>query len=255
MSLDIIKIRRKSFDAETMQVTPLNINDVAKWCNGTVKHDGDKEGNLSRDYIKVRVAFPINIAQTEAHIGDYVVKQKRTFKVYKDKAARGTFELRNGQPLVSAHDPQVQQPVKNTGPNPGQMPKKRAPEPALADDSVAVQTAVDDVNKQIDNPNRARSWEEVKAEAEAVKQISNPEAAQAARTEEAGGITSEDLHASPAPVSTDVLDGNAKVVADEEEPKSMTLDELNDQVGDPRTAQEIMAEDLPTPGEVFRGEA
>lgn len=85
------KFIRKSFPVDAIQVTPENMQAVAKWCAGTIKHDGEKEGHLSRDYIKVRVAFPINERQTQAYLGDWVLKSGKSFKVYTNSAFEKSF--------------------------------------------------------------------------------------------------------------------------------------------------------------------
>lgn len=91
------KFARKSFTVDAIQVTPENMKDVAAWCAGTIRKDGEKEGHLSREYIKVRVAYPINETQTQAYLGDWVLKSGNSFKVYTNAAFEKNFE--------SAHRP------------------------------------------------------------------------------------------------------------------------------------------------------
>lgn len=91
MSIKTQKFARKSFPVDAVQVTPENMEDVAKWCAGTIMHDGDKEGHLSRDYISVRVAYPINPRQTQAYLGDWVLKSGKSFKVYTNSAFEKSF--------------------------------------------------------------------------------------------------------------------------------------------------------------------
>jgi len=85
------KFVRKSFPVEAIQVTPDNMEQVAKWCAGNIQEDGEKEGHLSRTYIKVRVAYPINERQTQAYLGDWVLKSGRSFKVYNNSAFEKSF--------------------------------------------------------------------------------------------------------------------------------------------------------------------
>jgi len=85
------KFHRKSFPVDAIQVTPENMEQVARWCAGTIMHDGDKEGHLSRDYIKVRVAYPKDERQTQAYLGDWVLKSGRSFKVYTNSAFEKSF--------------------------------------------------------------------------------------------------------------------------------------------------------------------
>lgn len=90
-SVETQRFVRKSFPVEAIQVTPENLKQIAKWCGGQVRHDGDKEGHLSRDYIKVRVAYPINDRQTQAFLGDWVLKSGKSFKVYTNAAFENSF--------------------------------------------------------------------------------------------------------------------------------------------------------------------
>lgn len=200
---------RKPFNVTAARVTPLNIEELAEACGGTIMHDGDKEGNFSRDYIKVRVAFPLNEEQTRARIGDWLVKQGRTFKVYKDKPFRSTFEMLDGSPVPgqgsrresapeqkgrSDHNVIQNSPAtKPTGPSPANMPKKLAETPSVEITSETVEVPVIPV-------------------------------------------TEPPLVFEPDEQINEIPEENVQT------PKPITLDELNDQVGDTRSAQEIMAE-------------
>lgn len=95
---------RKQFRVRAVRVNPLNIKEVAKACKGRIMHDGSKENQFSRDYIRVRVIMPLNDEQTKARIGDWVVQQGKTFKVFKDDAFRRTFEYPDGQSVLSDHE-------------------------------------------------------------------------------------------------------------------------------------------------------
>lgn len=143
---------RKPFVVGGVQITPLNVEEVAKACGGELRHDGKKEGNFSRTYIKVPVKQAINERQTEGHIGDWIVKQGRTFKVYPNKQFNSTFEPRDGQAKPQQegkkppqkrrpkqHKPKQHKPKQSTDrksesfakirvPSPAQMPKRK-PEP------------------------------------------------------------------------------------------------------------------------------
>ena len=264
MSIDIVQIRRKTFEAEASQVTTLNINDVARWCDGLVHDDGEKEGNFSRQYIKVPVIKPQNLSQTEAHIGDWVVRQGRGFKVYKDGPLKGMFELRTGRPVGS--DGSAPQHKKNKpspqtgylkGPDPSLMPKKRTEAPA----------EVGEAGKQIVNPEAA--------------QAERMDAVQTPREDIPDKLTDMTLAGASAekfdPIEAAGETAQAYRETEEgvEKPKPITLDELNAQPGDPRTQNDILREraegavgsepvldtreipdtdDERTPGEVFRGE-
>jgi len=91
MSVETTKFLRKSFPVDAVQVDPTNMKDVAKWCGGKIMDDGEKEGHLSREYIKVRVAYPVGDRQTQAYLGDWVLKSGRSFKVYTNSAFQKSF--------------------------------------------------------------------------------------------------------------------------------------------------------------------
>lgn len=94
------KYIRTPFEVQAERVTPLNIQRLAKWCGGKVHDDGVKEGNFSRDYIKVPVSpKPTDPDHERAKIGDWVVKSGRTWKVYGDKAFRRSFQKQDGSPI------------------------------------------------------------------------------------------------------------------------------------------------------------
>lgn len=99
---------RKQFPVQAVQVQPDNIKQVARWCGGQIMKDGEKEGHLSREYIKVRVAFPINERQTQAYLGDWILKSGKSFKVYTNSAFEKSFEPAEStdspQPATSSND-------------------------------------------------------------------------------------------------------------------------------------------------------
>ncbi len=115
MSNDINYVR-KQFPVQAQRVTPLNMNDLAKWCGGEVKHDGDKEGNFTRDYIQVRVANPQKPEHSQAKIGSWIVKSGKTWKVYNDTAFRKTFERKDGSPVETVDAPAVAKKAPVPGP-------------------------------------------------------------------------------------------------------------------------------------------
>lgn len=95
MSLETKRYNRKTFTVEAIQVTPENMADVAKWCGGEIRSDANKEGNLSRDYIKVDVKNPLRDKQTMAFLGCWVLKSGRNvFKVYTNASFNKSFEAR-----------------------------------------------------------------------------------------------------------------------------------------------------------------
>lgn len=216
MSNDIASYRRKSFSIKAARVTPLNIEELAKWCRGKIL-DGEKEGNFSRQYIKVRVAFPVSDRQTEAHTGDWLVKRNQSFKIYTDKAFHRTFENENGPKITAKFLPQSE--VLDR-PSPSVMPKKQK----LDRDNV-LGAASELAEKIVDMTVAGASHEEIQQEIDCTIRVMDA------------------VFEEPTPKMSELLEGNARVVS-EEPKKAMTLDELNAQ----------MSEGERTPGEVFRGE-
>jgi hypothetical protein len=80
---------RKPFTVQAVQVTDRNIQDVAKWCKGTVV-PGERN-NKQMDCIEVDVNRPINEKQTRAFPGDWVLKGSGGWKVYTSRAFNGCF--------------------------------------------------------------------------------------------------------------------------------------------------------------------
>jgi hypothetical protein len=84
------QFQRKAFVVEAVRVTQKNINEVAKWCGGTVQKKPTDKG--VQRFIKVKVHRPLNEKQTQAFIGDWVVKAEAGFKVYTNRAFGNSFE-------------------------------------------------------------------------------------------------------------------------------------------------------------------
>lgn len=88
------KFARKPFVVEAVQVTEENIFEVAEWASGEVRETKPKNNSTTpgASYIKVRVLMPRNERQTMAFVGDWVLYASTGFKVYTNKAFRGTFD-------------------------------------------------------------------------------------------------------------------------------------------------------------------
>lgn len=205
--------QRKTFPVQAARVTPLNIKELAEVCGGKIMEDGEKEGQYSRQYIKVRVAFPLNEEQTKARIGDWLVKQGRTFKVYKDKPFRSTFESTDGTPIPQLNQ-QDRKPVEKqekkalpNGPTPANMPKRLAEGVPEVGDKMEGQSHSGITSETVEVP------------------VVNPEPT---------SVMSDDAHVLPVS-DTSPAEGEKPVS------KPITLDELNDQAGDPRSTQEILS--------------
>lgn len=89
------KFARKPFFVDAVQVTHANIDEVAKWCGGDVRsmaQDAGPDQMKAVFYIKVRVTRPLNVRQTQAFVGDWVLYAGTGYKVYTDAAFHKSFE-------------------------------------------------------------------------------------------------------------------------------------------------------------------
>jgi hypothetical protein len=250
---------RKQFPVQAARVTPMNIEELAEACGGKIMHDGEKENNFSRDYIKVRVAFPLNEEQTKARIGDWLVKQGRTFKVYKDKPFRSTFENRDGTPVPGGN----QNRGKGKGkPSPANMPKKvePKPDPAVADvkqeDIPVPETELPPPTPPTPDPAPQEAPQVIEnAEIVSANLVEGPpdpskgihpveivEKSQKMERDETLEGPSESPAEEVPEVEKMLEEVDAAYPEPEEEKKPITLDELNTHPGDPRTADDIHRE-------------
>jgi len=88
--IKIEQFRRKTFDVDAVQVTPENLEDVAKWCGGDVRTEQQKGKNVR--FVKVRVYKALDEEQTKAFPGNFVVYMGSGYKVYKYNAFMRTFD-------------------------------------------------------------------------------------------------------------------------------------------------------------------
>jgi len=77
---------------EAIQVTDENIEEVARWCMGTLVDHPETENASAIKYVKVRVHHPMNERQTKAFVGDWVLYAKNGYKVYTQKAFEAAFD-------------------------------------------------------------------------------------------------------------------------------------------------------------------
>ena len=80
------KFARKAFHVDAVRVSESNIEEVAEWCQGTIKEGPDGK------FIQVKVHRPLTERQTQAYIGDWVLCAGTGFKVYVPKAFDKSFE-------------------------------------------------------------------------------------------------------------------------------------------------------------------
>jgi hypothetical protein len=93
-SLDIVEYIRKPFTVKAVEVTAENMEEVAKWCRGTIRTEPSSENGQGegQKYIKVEVKRAISERQTRAMVGDMVLRAGSGFKVYTPKAFAQSFD-------------------------------------------------------------------------------------------------------------------------------------------------------------------
>lgn len=94
--LHVLLAERKTFEVDAVRVTADNIEEVARWCGGTVRSVAGPKPGSGRPYIKVRVLRPLDDKQTMAFIGDWVLHAGTGYKVYGDSAFHKSFVIITG---------------------------------------------------------------------------------------------------------------------------------------------------------------
>lgn len=94
MSIRPTKHARKPFVVDAIQVTKENMAEVADWCSGVLTNDDPDAGTDAEPlFIAVDVNRPLNVRQTKAYPGDWVLNLVGSgFKVYTDKAFQKSFD-------------------------------------------------------------------------------------------------------------------------------------------------------------------
>lgn len=85
------KFARKPFYVDAVRVSEANMEDVAKWCEGTIEVS-DLPETKGQKFILVKVHRPLTDRQTQAFIGDWVLFAGSGYKVYVPKAFDKSFE-------------------------------------------------------------------------------------------------------------------------------------------------------------------
>lgn len=90
------KFMRKTFPIDAVQVTEENMEEVAQWCKGVIETTpAEIAEKLSRDpevWIRVKVHNPLDDRQTQAFVGDWVLYTNRSYKCYRDRPFKRSFE-------------------------------------------------------------------------------------------------------------------------------------------------------------------
>lgn len=78
---------------DAVRVTAENMEAVAAWCDGKIEELDEKDvpPKFSKEYIQVRVINPRSFRQTQAFVGDWVLKGSSGFKVYSNGAFGRAF--------------------------------------------------------------------------------------------------------------------------------------------------------------------
>lgn len=94
MTLEFKKAIRIPFEVNAIQVTPTNMEEVAKWCGGKILEDPNKGEQMSRKYIYVNTPNPPSERQKHAYLGDWVLKLNKNFKVFTKSAFDKNFQIK-----------------------------------------------------------------------------------------------------------------------------------------------------------------
>jgi len=81
MTLAIQRYTHVPLYVNAVQITAENLSEVASWCGGAIQTDVD-----TRQFIKVASIRPLRERQTQAYVGDWVLKTDVGLKVYTNKA-------------------------------------------------------------------------------------------------------------------------------------------------------------------------
>lgn len=88
---------RKPLIVEAVQVTEENFEELASWCQGSIRNnDGtpytDGVVEPRSQHIHVRVHNPRSGRQTKAFVGDWLLYTELGYKIYNTKAFLGSFD-------------------------------------------------------------------------------------------------------------------------------------------------------------------
>lgn len=84
------KYARKPFFVDAVRVTEDNLDQIAQWCGGEIRTKVIK-GEANK-YVHVPVKRALNVRQTQAFIGDWVLYAGSGFKVFTHKAFETYFD-------------------------------------------------------------------------------------------------------------------------------------------------------------------
>lgn len=99
-----IKFVRKPIYVDAVRVTVENMPQVAEWCESAISTTTLRGRATSIPYIKVDVHRPASPRQTQAFVGDWVLKSNTGFKVYQDAPFHDSFERAIGMSWMAKSD-------------------------------------------------------------------------------------------------------------------------------------------------------
>lgn len=90
MTLELVDLKRRTFEVKGVRVTADNIHEVAEWCNGTVQ--------TNHMYIEFQAIEHQRPTTVKAYIGDWVTGGS-SYKAYLDTSLRSIFMLKDLEKL------------------------------------------------------------------------------------------------------------------------------------------------------------
>lgn len=120
------KFARKPFYVDAVRVSEANMEEVAKWCEGTIETSTEKETE-GQKFISVKVYRPLNERQSQAFIGDWVLFAGSGFKVYTPKAFDKSFEKVRTLTKAQADEAGIKVPHEPRSKPAGRKPVPTAP--------------------------------------------------------------------------------------------------------------------------------
>lgn len=91
--LDIREAVRKPFPVKFEQVTLANIEELAKWCGGTVEQRKTRMLGTTTELPVIVLVSKERGRRDEATLGCYIVGVKNSYRVYKPAVFEATFDV------------------------------------------------------------------------------------------------------------------------------------------------------------------
>lgn len=91
--LDIKEAVRKPFAVKFVEVTLANIEELAKWCGGTVEQRKTRMLGTTTELPVIVLVSKERGRRDEATLGCYIVGVKNSYRVYKPAVFEATFDV------------------------------------------------------------------------------------------------------------------------------------------------------------------